>query len=131
MIRNLFVALFFFFGPALLMFVARTGFVLFRLWLRNKLRQAREEHDKVIDVTPVNHHHHPRWYVVIVVVVSLACSIAAFAYLQSDPAEQRRYVPAYSDDAGNIVPGHWQTISPARPAADEASEETQPVPQRP
>ncbi len=109
MIRNLLIAVFFFFGPALLMFVARNMIMLGLLWL--KTRHKREQEHKVIDITPIHKHGHPNWYIIIVVIVSLTCAVAVFMELQkSDDVEPQQYVPAYTDDSGQVVPGHWQPI---------------------
>jgi len=111
MIRNLLIAVFFFFGPALLMFVARNLFMLALLWL--KMRHKREQEHKVIDITPIHNHRHPNWYVIIVVIVSLTCAVTVFMELQkSVDVVPQQYVPAYTDDSGKIIQGHWEPKAP-------------------
>ena len=111
MIRNLLISIFFFFGPAILMFMLRNGFLLLRLWLR--ARQAHEQEPRVIDVTPISDKKAPAWFYALVVVVSLGCAVAVFIFLQSDvEAESRRYVPAYVGEDGKVVPGHWEPVMP-------------------
>jgi hypothetical protein len=111
MIRNLLIAIFFFIGPAMLMFIARNLVLIGLLWL--KKRHKRELEHKVIDITPIHNHRHPNWYVIIVVIVSLICAVTVFMELQKDvDVEPQQYVPAYTDDSGRVVPGHWQPIQP-------------------
>jgi len=111
MIRNLLIAIFFFFGPALLMFVARNMLLIGLFWL--KTRRKREQEHKIIDITPIHNHRHPNWFVIIVVTVSLTCALTVFMELQkADDVEPQHYVPAYTDDSGRIVPGHWQPLEP-------------------
>ncbi len=111
MIRNLLIAIFFFFGPALLLFVARNMIMIGLLWL--KMRQKREHEHKIIDITPIHNHRHPNWFVIFVVIISLACAITIFMELQKKvDVEPQHYVPAYTDDSGQVVPGHWQPIEP-------------------
>lgn len=111
MIRNLMIAIFFFFGPALLLFMLRNGVLLLRLWLR--ARRTRAQEPRVIDITPAPGKRAPAWFYVLVVVISLACAVSVFIFLQSDfEAESRRYVPAYVDEGGKVVPGHWEPVAP-------------------
>jgi len=111
MIRNLLISLFFFFGPAILLFMLRNGLVLLRLWL--KARQGREGEPRVIDVTPVADRKAPAWFYALVVIVSLGCAVAVFIFLQSDvEVESQRYVPAYVGEDGKVVPGHWEPVAP-------------------
>lgn len=112
MIRNLLIAIFFFFGPAMLMFIARNLVLIGLLWLKN--RHKRELEHKVIDITPIHNHRHPNWYVIIVVIVSLTCAVAVFMELQkTDDVEPQQYVPAYTNESGQVIPGHWRPIEPA------------------
>jgi hypothetical protein len=110
MIRNLLVAIFFFFGPALLLFMLRNAFLLFRLWL--VARQKKSQEPEVIDITPVKPAT-PIWFYIAAGVLGLASAAAIFLYLQSvDDTVPQHYIPAYTDDSGRIVPGHWQPIEP-------------------
>lgn len=111
MIRNLLIAIFFFFGPALMMFMLRNALLLLRMWLR--VRQKREQQGKVIDITPVADKRAPTWFYALVVLVSLTCAVSVFIFLQSDfEAESRRYVPAHVSEEGKVVPGHWEQRTP-------------------
>jgi len=113
MIRNLLIAVFFFFGPAMLMFVARNALLIGLLWL--KKRHKREQEHKVIDITPIHNHRHPNWFVIIVVIVSLTCAVTVFMELQkTDDVGPQRYIPAYTDESGRVVPGHMEPIEPEK-----------------
>jgi len=112
MFRNLLVSIVFFIGPALLMFIARNMVLIGMAWLKH--RHEKELEQKIIDITPIHNHRHPNWFVIIVVIISMMCAVAVFMELQhSDDVVPQEYVPAYSDDAGNIIPGHWQPKAPA------------------
>ncbi len=106
MLRNLLVSIFFFIGPALLMFVARNMMLLLLLWL--KTRHARESEQKIIDITPGRKQRAPKWFYVAVLLVSLTSAISVFIMLQNGDVPPQEYVPAYTDEAGNVVPGHWR-----------------------
>ncbi len=108
MIRNILVMIVFFFGPALLMFVARSLFFMLRIWLRRKLKQAAEP--QVIDITPVSRRALPRWFYVLSVMMGLLSAALAYQYLATDGAEKKVYIPAHLDEQGNVVPGHWQRL---------------------
>jgi len=111
MFRNLLVSILFFIGPALLMFIARNMIMIGMLWLKTRHEQEREQ--KVIDITPIHNHRHPNWYVIIVVIISMVCAVTVFMKLQNaDDVAPHEYVPAYTDDSGNIVPGHWKPKAP-------------------
>ncbi|ATX81840.1 hypothetical protein Ga0123462_0971 [Mariprofundus ferrinatatus] len=111
MFRNILVSIFFFVGPALLMFLARNLTVMGMIWLKNRQRRARQQ--QVIDITPIHKHSHPNWYVIIVVIVSLTCAVTVFLELQKkDEVVPQEYVPAYTDETGSIVPGHWRPKAP-------------------
>ena len=114
MFRNLLVSIVFFIGPALLLFIARNMVLIGLLWLKN--RHKRELEHKVIDVTPIHNHIHPNWFIIIVAIISLTCAVTVFIELQkTDDVNPQQYVPAYTDDSGKIIPGHWE---PKTPKAD-------------
>ena len=107
MIRSIFVALFFFFGPALLLFMLR-NFVLLLL-LRAKHRREKSPEPEIIDITPVDKERAPNWFYVLVVAVSLACAVAVFMQMERQTdVEEHQYMPAHTDESGNIVKGHWK-----------------------
>ena len=111
MIRNLLIAIFFFFGPALMMFMLRNALLLLRLWL--KARHHQEQQAKIIDITPKEDKRAPLWFYVPVVLVSLGCAVSVFLFLHSDfEVESRRYVPAHVGEDGKVVPGHWEPVKP-------------------
>lgn len=118
MIRSLFVSLFFFFGPALLLFMLRNLTLLLLLRAKNRRERAREP--EVIDITPVDKERAPNWFYALVVAISLASAVTVFMHLQHKAdTEVNHYVPAHMDEAGNLVPGHWQQAperSPEKPA---------------
>jgi len=104
MIRSLFVSLFFFFGPALLLFMLRNLTLL--LLLRAKNKQAQEP--EVIDITPVKKDRAPNWFYAIVVVISMSCAVTVFMNLEKGEVEVQHYMPAHVDESGNIVTGGWK-----------------------
>ena len=109
MIRNILIAVVFFFGPALLMMMARGAFFLLRLWLQARLRQGRQP--DVIDVTPKQEEAGlPIWFYVLAILLGVMSAGLAWHYLSEDtsPAVHRIYIPAHMDANGNIVPGHWE-----------------------
>ena len=111
MFRNLLVSIFFFIGPALLMFIGRNLVLIGLLWLKKRHQQELEP--KVINVTPIHNHRHPNWFVIIVVVISMVCAVTVFMELQkAEDVPPQEYVPAYTDESGNIVPGHWKPKAP-------------------
>jgi len=104
MIRSLFVSLFFFLGPALLLFMLRNVIRLLVLRANNKHQEP-----EVIDVTPVKEEDTPRWFYALVIVISLACAVTVFVNLEKDNVEIQGYVPAHVDSSGNIVSGDWKS----------------------
>ena len=106
MIRSLFVSLFFFFGPALLLFMLRNITLL--LLLRAKNKQQKEQEPEVIDITPVEKDRAPTWFYALVVAISLACAVTVFINLQNGDTEIQKYVPAHMDESGNIAPSDWK-----------------------
>ena len=114
MIRNLLVAIFFFFGPALLMFMLRNIVLLTLLWLKKRQHEAKM-HPEVIDVTPVHKHRAPNWFYIAVFVISLTSAVSVFIALQNGDVDDHEYVPAYVDESGDIVPGDWKPVGPPPP----------------
>lgn len=105
MIRNIFLSLLFFFGPALLMLVIRNIFYLVRIWWL--LRKAKHR-DEVIDVTP---HHESRakpsmFFIASAIAVGLLSAWLAWQSIHSTPEEMgEHYVPAHINEQGQMVPG--------------------------
>ncbi|TLS65947.1 hypothetical protein FEF65_11535 [Mariprofundus erugo] len=108
MIRNIFLIVVFFFGPALVMFMLRNGLILLRLWLAARSRRQQPE---IIDVTPVRQTAAPRWFYALAIVLGLIAAAAGFMALQSTATDKRQYIPAHVDAQGELVPGHWQPAS--------------------
>jgi len=108
MIRNLFLALFFFFGPALVMFMVRNVLLLLRIWFRAR---ALRDQPEVIDITPVERTPAPRWFYAAAIVLGLTTAVFGFMRLQGGGAEVRHYIPAHIDAQGELIPGHWQSPS--------------------
>ncbi len=107
MIRNILLAIVFFFGPALLMFMLRNIVLLLRL----RLQQRRQHHGspEVIDITPtIEKKTASRWFYAFAAGLGIAVAVSAFMYLQSVDGEVRHYVPAHVSEDGKLVPGHWQ-----------------------
>jgi len=105
MIRSIFVSLFFFFGPALLLFMLRNLTLL--LLLKAKSKQEKAQNIEIIDITPVKKERAPTWFYALVVAISLACAVTVFMNLEHGQADVQKYVPAYMDESGNIVSGDW------------------------
>jgi len=106
MIRSLFVSLFFFFGPALLLFMLRNLTLL--LLVRAKNRREKAQEPEVIDITPVDKERAPNWFYALVIAISLACAVAVFMQLeQQSDVEEHQYVPSHMNESGELVPGHW------------------------
>jgi len=108
MIRNVLLAIVFFFGPALLMFLLRNAVLLLRLWLYHRNNRTLEP--EVIDVTPVPEKSPAsRWFYLVAGLLGLAAAVSVFMYLQSVDGELRHYVPAHVASDGKVVPGHWES----------------------
>lgn len=107
MIRNIFITLIFF-GPALLMFVLRHFFLLVKVWLT--IRKHRQQ-DQVIDITPHPAKTSPgKLFITVSLLVGLTCAVWVWMEMQHPPQPDMRYVPAYTDSNGNIVPGHYEPV---------------------
>jgi len=114
MIRSILVSIFFFVGPALLMFMLRNIVLMTRLWLKN--RQLHADEREIIDITPIHNHIHPNWFIISVVIISLGCAVTVFMQLQNaEDVAPHHYVPAHMGESGEIVPGGWQSkeVDPA------------------
>lgn len=104
MMRSIIISALFFFGPALLMFVLRRLFLVARVWLRLRRLRHQQEHD-VIDITPHKHGSPSLLFNIAVIIVGLTCAWLAWQEMNSDPESGHRYVPAYVDEQGKVVPG--------------------------
>jgi len=102
MIRQLFITLLFFFGPAILTMVIRHLLLLIHIAMKRRYYQNNPE---IIDVTPQNPGHAPRWFVVAAMLIGFACAWLAWWALADQPAPVTHYLPAYMDASGSIVPG--------------------------
>jgi len=108
--RLLLTTILFFFGPMIVMFALRNGFLLLRLWLQ----QLRVQHEhEVIDVTPKDSTSRR------FLIISVCFSLAIFSYawtVMDDQSEnhlandQREYVPAYIDQDGRLVKSHFREL---------------------
>jgi len=105
MIRNIFVALIFFFGPALLMMFLRN---IFMFW---KFRRSLESSNPdIIDITPKQHQKTPpsRFFLASAMTVGLVFAWLAWSQMHSLPPQERmQYVPAHTDQHGQLVDGHY------------------------
>ena len=113
MMRSIIISSFFFFGPALLMFLLRKVFLIVRLWLR--LRKLRQQETDIIDITPHKHGSPSTLFNVAVIVVGLTCAFLAWQEISSEPEGVHHYVPAHIDDQGKIIPG--KVVPAERPEA--------------
>jgi nicotinamide riboside transporter PnuC len=106
MIRNILITLIFFFGPALLMFVLRYFFLLFRWWLSMR-RQAKQ--NQIIDITPHPTKTSPgRLFISVSVMIGLLCAVWIWFEMDKQAEPHVKYVPAYTDNNGQVVPGHYE-----------------------
>jgi len=105
MIRNIVVALLFFFGPALLMMLLRN---IFLFW---KFKQGiKQQHPDIIDITPQKHVQTPpsRFFLVSAITVGLVFAWLAWSQMHSlPPHELMQYVPAHLNQQGELVDGHY------------------------
>lgn len=109
MIRSILISALFFFGPAILMFLLRNLFLFLRVWMR--LRQLRKQQDEdVIDITPHKHGSPSMLFNIAAIIVGLTCAFLAWQEMNSEPGSERRYVPAYVDKQGNVVPGRMEPV---------------------
>lgn len=107
MIRNILTVIVFFFGPAILMFMLRNLFLFLKA--RHQMRREYPAEPKIIDVTPKPASATPAWFKVLAVLVGLLSAWFAWQLLRSGEEDHRHYVPAYVDQHGKIVPGHWES----------------------
>lgn len=104
MIRDLLVAVLFFFGPMLVMFVLRNLALLFRLWW--ELRRQRRMQPEVIDVTPGAVGGPSFGYVALAILIGALSAYLAWHHTHQKPRNlDMQYVPAHLDDQGHLVPG--------------------------
>ena len=100
--RQLFITLLFFFGPALLTIVVRHAVLLLHLMAK---RRYHRHHPDIIDITPQTPGRAPRWFVVVAMLIGFGCAWLAWWTLADAPAPATHYEPAHMDANGNIVPG--------------------------
>jgi len=106
MIRNILTVIVFFFGPAMLMFMLRNLLLILLAYLQ--LRRQRPVEPEIIDVTPRSVQGAPLWFKLLALFVGLLCAGSSWYYLNADSEQTMRYVPAYMDEQGKVVPGHWE-----------------------
>ena len=105
MIRNIFVTLFFFFGPALIMLMLRN---LYLFWLFRQ--RIKRQHPDIIDITPQQHQGTPpsRFFLASAITVGLIFAWLAWSQMHRQPSvENMQYVPAHIDQNGQLVDGHY------------------------
>jgi len=100
MIRNIIVSLLFFFGPALLMFVLRN---IFFLW---KFRKETKKHQPdIIDITPQKPAAPSHFFLASVITIGLISAYFAYTQLTMDsPSQKTQYIPAHINAQGELVP---------------------------
>ena len=107
MIRQLFITLLFFFGPALLVVVIRH--LLLLLHLAMKLRRQRKD-PEIIDTAPRNPRSPSGWFITCAMLIGFACAWLAWWWLADAPAPSMHYVPAHTDSNGQIIPDRMVPI---------------------
>jgi len=104
--KNVFISLLFFFGPVLLMLALRYLGLMLRIWLL--WRRQKKQGKDVIDITPRAPHPPSIRFIIFAVVVGLAISGLVWYRLVDEDGRGGIYVPAHTDNAGNLVPGHFR-----------------------
>jgi hypothetical protein len=109
MIRNIFVTLIFFFGPALLMFVVRNVF----LFWRAKHAQKKQE-PEIINITPSNQTPPSRFFLASAIAVGFIFAFFAWSQLSdTSPITNQTYIPAHINAQGDLVPQQRIPQAPA------------------
>ncbi|OIO70903.1 MAG: hypothetical protein COS35_03605 [Zetaproteobacteria bacterium CG02_land_8_20_14_3_00_50_9] len=105
MIRNIFISLIFFFGPALLMFVIRYFFLLVKVWLMIRRQQPQ---NVIIDITPHPAHTSPgKIFITASLLFGLVCAIWIWSEMTDESTQtEMQYIPAHTDATGKVIPGH-------------------------
>lgn len=115
MLRSLLVSLFFFFGPAVLLFLLRTVFLMLRYqWHMRKVRAAEEAN--VIDITPHHKRKPSNLFVAVAITVGLISAILVWLEMQGHEPQKMKYIPAHVNEQGVTVPGQ---LVPVEPPASE------------
>jgi hypothetical protein len=96
--RYLLFTLLGFFGPALLMLLAR----LIWLRIRYRLTHKQVEHE-IIDVTPKKKGF-GSWFIVAWFLISIACTAFLIWQVDDTPAPEHIYIPAHINAEGTFVP---------------------------
>lgn len=115
MLRSLLVSLFFFFGPALLLFLLRNLFLMFRYWLHMKKVQQAAEAD-IIDITPHHKRKPSNLFVIIAITVGIVSAVLVWFEMQDHTPQKMKYIPAHVNEQGVTVPGRLVPAEPAGPA---------------
>jgi len=111
MLRSLLVSLFFFFGPAILLFLLRTLFLMFRYWLHvRKMQQEQEEN--IIDITPHHKRRPSNIFVAIAITVGLVSAVLVWLEMQGHETQKMKYIPAHVNEKGVTVPGQLVPVEP-------------------
>ncbi len=118
MIRDLLLAIVFFFGPMLVMFVLRNLALLFRLWLA--VRRQRRMQPEIIDVTPDAVGGPSLGYVALAILIGALSAYLAWQHTHQGVASNldMQYVPAHLDDQGRLVPGR---LAPKKEGTPDAT----------
>ncbi|MDX8402374.1 MAG: hypothetical protein R8K47_07075 [Mariprofundaceae bacterium] len=116
MIRNILIAVVFFFGPALAMLALRFMLEMLLARLRRQ-RQAPE----IIDITP-REPMLPRWFWPVALALGLLSGFWAWQTVEraDAPPQSRIYVPAHIDEQGRLIPGHWVDAAKTKGESDTA-----------
>ena len=114
MIRNIFITLIFFFGPALLMFVIRHFFLLFKIWRTVRKQQTQ---NTIIDITPHPARTSPgKVFIIASLLVGLMCATWVWSQMANTSGQTEvQYIPAHIDATGKVIPGHYE------PTKDDAA----------
>lgn len=107
MIRDFLVAITFFFGPMLLMFVLRSLGPLIVAWFES--RRQRASKNNIINITPKPEKTPSLAFVMAAVIVGALSAYWAWHYTQQGGNHLRKmqYVPAHLDQNGHIIPGKF------------------------
>ncbi len=100
------ISILFFFGPVILMFALRYVGLLLRFWLLWR-RQKKSDAD-VIDITPRTSHPPSVRFIIFAVIAGLVIAGLVWKRLSDENNHSGAYIPAHTDQKGNLTPGHFQ-----------------------
>jgi len=89
------------------MFALRYLGLMLRIWLL--WRRQKKQGEDVIDITPRTPHPPSAWFIIFTVAVGLMISGLVWHRLADEDGRSGVYIPAHTDNDGNLVPGHFRS----------------------